>query len=543
MPTAAQLRQIMPNLPAAKAATLLPHLNRAMAEYAINSMQRAAAFLAQLAHESGEFRWMEEIWGPTAAQRRYEPQTDLSKRLGNTAAGDGRRFKGRGPIQLTGRANYRRFGGLLGVDLVVAPERAAEPAVAFRVAALYWANRGLNELADAENFREITRRINGGFNGLADRQKYYARAQAVLASGPQALPRLAAPATRPPTRQVPTEPLARGHEAIRELTAKKPTPKTRTRTTVTARPPARRTAAKKTSTPRTHRSHPMTIVTPKTARSFIKTAKLPAVRLPKRRGMVARSLTDTPPVELKSTTAQSLVVGSGLVVAAANVPKQVREDLVNCTLFAQLAASGEVGNSAKVVDWYGAYFRALNALGWAQSDTQFETYKFGSQNVEAHKAIMQVLTVLMGPQAAALVVVKAALDALQSMNENSPWITLFDRQSKMGKSARFQVATAEIDASGLLQVALVAFNLKARSDMTQVLFFKYSSSSTSLQYAAGKATIYEAALAEQRDAIAARLSAYRSAYVGAVKFPPPPAQALRRARAAYKTARPARRRR
>ena len=91
-----------------------------------------------------------------------------------------------------------------------------------------------------------------------------------------------------------------------------------------------------------------------------------------RKGARARGLTDTPPVELKSTAAQSLVVGSGLVVAAANVPKQVREDLVNCTLFAQLAASGEVGNAAKVIDWYDAYFRALTALGWAQSDTQFE---------------------------------------------------------------------------------------------------------------------------------------------------------------------------
>ena len=105
---------------------------------------------------------------------------------------------------------------------------------------------------------------------------------------------------------------------------------------------------------------------------------------------------------------------------------------------------------------------------------------------------------------------------------NSPWITLFDRQSKAGNSARFQVATAEIDDAGLIQVALCAFNLKVRSAQTQVLFFKYSSSSTKLKYAAGKATIYEAALKDQRAAIAERLAAYRAAYVGQVKFPPPP---------------------
>ena len=173
----------MPNLAAAKAESLLPHLNAAMAEFGIDTLLRTAAFAAQLAHESGEFRWMEEIWGPTSAQKRYEPQTDLSKRLGNSEAGDGLRFKGRGPIQLTGRSNYSRFGGLLGLDLIGSPTQAAAPEVAFRIAALFWKNRGLNEFAEAGDFREVTRRINGGFNGLEDRLKYYERAKSVLASG------------------------------------------------------------------------------------------------------------------------------------------------------------------------------------------------------------------------------------------------------------------------------------------------------------------------------------------------------------------------
>jgi len=233
-------------------------------------------------------------------------------------------------------------------------------------------------------------------------------------------------------------------------------------------------------------------------------------------------VTDTPPVELQSREAQTLVVGSGLVVAAEHVPQQTREDLVNCTLFAQLAASGAVGDPEKVNDWYSAYFRALTALGWAQSDSQFQDYKFNSANAAAHKAIIKVLTALLGPQAAVLTVVQTAIEALQSMEENTPWITLFDRQSKVGKSARFQVATAQVDASGLIQVALCAFSLKARSSLTQVLFFRYAASSTRLKYAAGKATIYEAALREQRAALAERLSAYRASYVGQVRFPPLP---------------------
>jgi hypothetical protein len=274
----------------------------------------------------------------------------------------------------------------------------------------------------------------------------------------------------------------------------------------------------------------MPIITRSATRAFVKGVKLAAA--PRR----TRALEDTPPVALKAKEAQTLVVGSGLIVAAENVPVQTREDLINCTLFAQLAASGAVGDPSKVSEWYEVYFRTLTALGWAQSSSEFEEYAFSSMNAEAHKAILKVLAVLLGPQAAALAVVQTALEALQSMNENSPWITLFDRQSKTGKSAHFQVATAQLEKSGLLQIALVAFDLRATSTLTQVLFFKFSSSSTRLKYAAGKASIYDAVLKDQRAAIAARLSAYRAAYVGQVAFPPPPpsptrALAARRANA------------
>jgi predicted chitinase len=176
----AQLRQIMPRLPEAKLQLYLPHLNNALQTYAIGTPLRCAAFIAQLAHESGEFRWMEEIWGPTAAQLRYEPPSDLARRLGNTQPGDGARFRGRGPIQITGRFNYGKFGDLLGIDLCANPALASTPAVAFGTAGLFWQRNGLNELADAQRFLDITRRINGGTNGLADREQYYERAKAVL---------------------------------------------------------------------------------------------------------------------------------------------------------------------------------------------------------------------------------------------------------------------------------------------------------------------------------------------------------------------------
>ena len=170
--TARHLAHIAPNLPAARAEAMLPLLNEAMSEAKINTKARVAAFVAQLMHESGELRYFEELADGTA----YEGRKDL----GNTQPGDGARFKGRGPIQLTGRANYVAAGEALGVDLVSNPKRAAAPEVAFRVAAWFWNSRGLSALADAGDFLSITRRINGGTNGLADREKYHARALAIL---------------------------------------------------------------------------------------------------------------------------------------------------------------------------------------------------------------------------------------------------------------------------------------------------------------------------------------------------------------------------
>lgn len=163
----ATLQRAMPGLSTAKAREYAPLLNRAMREFNITTPQRAHAFLAQLGHESVSLRYFEEIADGSA----YEGRIDL----GNTRPGDGKRFKGRGPIQLTGRNNYRTYGNLLGIDLEGNPHRAAEPKIGFMVAALFWSRMGGNGLADRDNFREITRRINGGYNGYADRVNRWAR--------------------------------------------------------------------------------------------------------------------------------------------------------------------------------------------------------------------------------------------------------------------------------------------------------------------------------------------------------------------------------
>ncbi len=167
-----QLKKIMPALSDKRAREVLPHLNKAMVEAKINTPKRQAAFLAQLAHESVQLKAFEEY----ASGAAYEGRRDL----GNVRPGDGMRYKGRGPIQLTGRANYRAAGKALGIDLEGHPKRAADVDVGFRTAAWFWNSRNLNKYADAGNFREITRRVNGAYNGLASREAYYRRALNVL---------------------------------------------------------------------------------------------------------------------------------------------------------------------------------------------------------------------------------------------------------------------------------------------------------------------------------------------------------------------------
>ncbi len=151
-------------------------LPAAMTEFNIDTPARQAAFLAQVGHESGGLRWLIELWGPTPAQARYEGRVDL----GNHMPGDGFRYRGRGLLQVTGRANYARTGMALGVDLEREPERLAEPVLAARGAACFWAAHGLSIYADKSDFETLTRRINGGLNGFDDRRQLWAAAQAAL---------------------------------------------------------------------------------------------------------------------------------------------------------------------------------------------------------------------------------------------------------------------------------------------------------------------------------------------------------------------------
>ena len=153
--------------PALRAQIWLKPINDAMERFSINTPQRMGAFIAQVAHESGRFQFVREIWNPAQApwQARYEGRVDL----GNTHVGDGKRYMGRGLIQITGRYNYRACGLSLGQPFEDQPSLLEMRPWAAMSAAWFWSTHGCNELADVGDFKRITRRINGGYNGLDDR--------------------------------------------------------------------------------------------------------------------------------------------------------------------------------------------------------------------------------------------------------------------------------------------------------------------------------------------------------------------------------------
>ncbi|MGZ0719038.1 glycoside hydrolase family 19 protein [Pseudomonas palleroniana] len=157
-------------------------LNTAIARFEIASPKRVAAFLAQIGHESAQLRYVREL-GSDQYLSKYDTGA-LAARLGNTpeADGDGQKYRGRGLIQITGRRNYLACSqALFGDDrLLQQPELLEQPQWACESAAWFWQSNGLNELADKDLFDTITRRINGGLNGMEDRLQLWARAKAVL---------------------------------------------------------------------------------------------------------------------------------------------------------------------------------------------------------------------------------------------------------------------------------------------------------------------------------------------------------------------------
>lgn len=170
--TTAQLKSLFPY---AQPTVLVAITPDSLKQGGLTTAQRARHFLAQMAHESVGFKYLHELGGRKYFQR-YEGRTDL----GNVKPGDGYKYRGRGIIQLTGRTNYAVYGKKLGLDLINDPDLASRADIALKIALQYWNDKKLNNFADANDIKTITKRINGGYNGLQDRINWYTKIGKIL---------------------------------------------------------------------------------------------------------------------------------------------------------------------------------------------------------------------------------------------------------------------------------------------------------------------------------------------------------------------------
>lgn len=165
---------------ASRAAPFLTSCNFALQQYDISTTLRLAHFASQVGHETGSLLYMTELWGPTDQQKKYDPPSSVATDLGNTQKGDGFAFRGRGWIQLTGRANYQRASRELCVDFITKPDELATPDFAPVIGGLFWEWRSLNSYADRDDVEAVTRRVNGGYTGIDDRKARLAKAKTIL---------------------------------------------------------------------------------------------------------------------------------------------------------------------------------------------------------------------------------------------------------------------------------------------------------------------------------------------------------------------------
>jgi hypothetical protein len=198
------------------------------------------------------------------------------------------------------------------------------------------------------------------------------------------------------------------------------------------------------------------------------------------------------------------------------VPVERREAIMNSTLLAQHVAKKRVDDQTKIYDWYNVYFETLTNLGWVIQDQGFAEYGEKQDSFEAHSAILAVATTLLGAAPTALAAVTSAINALHKMDESTPWITLFNRESGSARTARFQVSVAEQDEEGQCFVTLMAFGLEAKSNVTQVLFVRARKSEAKLRHLSGRVTINTGVLDSIHEALKAKLAGQAAEFVKAI---------------------------
>jgi hypothetical protein len=213
---------------------------------------------------------------------------------------------------------------------------------------------------------------------------------------------------------------------------------------------------------------------------------------------------------------QAQVSGSAVFSFAQGVTTDVREAISDSALLAQLVANKKFPADQSPLEWFRAYAEVLQNVGWTIQESSWTDYTAQGTAVEVHKKIIEVLTVALGPAPAALLIITTTINALSAMKSDSPWITLFEREAKRAKIARFQIGLVDKDPNGDVFVSLFAFLIQAQDNITQVLFFKFRNAKASFQANTMKVSIDRAAVSDIGPGIRNKIRVYQTDYLSNV---------------------------
>lgn len=248
------------------------------------------------------------------------------------------------------------------------------------------------------------------------------------------------------------------------------------------------------------------------ATEFIKSIDLSGTR----RGLLRQDAATEAGEVFDKAKSQAQVVGSGVFSFAQGVTEDVREAISDSALLAQLAANKQASADDRPLDWFTAYSKVLQNVGWTIQESGWADYTAKGTAVEVNEKIIEVMTVVLGSAPAAVAIVTATINALKAMNADSPWITIFSRESQKARISRFQIGLVEKGDGSDVFVALLACLIEANNDITQVLFFKFKNAGASFKANSGKVSINRSALTDLGPSIRNKIRAYQTDYLSTI---------------------------
>jgi hypothetical protein len=186
-------------------------------------------------------------------------------------------------------------------------------------------------------------------------------------------------------------------------------------------------------------------------------------------------------------------------------------------LLAQLVANKRFPAEQAPIEWYVAYQEVLQNIGWVLQDVGWVDHTAGGTAAEVHEKVIEVLEVALGPSAAALELIRSAIDLLAAMTPGTSWFTIFNRESQHARIARFQIGLVHAEEAADVYVSLLACLIQAKASVTQVLVFKFRAEHASFKANSAKASINAVALQQLLPAIRTKVLAYQADYVSSIK--------------------------